>query len=31
MNPGDMRFIFIPPYSAEDGPAESGDESAPAE
>jgi iron-sulfur cluster assembly protein len=22
MNPGDMRFIFIPPYSAEDGPAE---------
>ncbi len=24
MNPGDMRFIFIPPYSAEDGPAEPG-------
>ena len=20
MNPGDMRFIFIPPYSAEDAP-----------
>jgi len=20
MNPGDLRFIFIPPYSAEDGP-----------
>lgn len=25
MNPGDMRFIFIPPYSAEDAPADSGD------
>lgn len=22
MNPGDMRFIFIPPYSTEDEPAE---------
>ena len=29
MNPGDMRFIFIPPYSAEEGPAET--EAAPAE
>jgi iron-sulfur cluster assembly protein len=22
LNPGDMRFIFIPPYSAEDAPAD---------
>ena len=31
MSPGDMRFIFIPPYSAEDGPAEPDDQAAPAE
>jgi iron-sulfur cluster assembly protein len=31
MNPGDMRFIFIPPYSAEDAPAESGGEAKPGE
>ncbi len=31
MSPGDLRFIFIPPYSAEDGPAESDDHAAPAE
>ena len=31
MNPGDMRFIFIPPYSAEDGPTEPGDDAAAAE
>ncbi len=27
MSPGDMRFIFIPPLSVEDGPAESDSES----
>lgn len=31
MSPGDLRFIFIPPYSAEDGPAEPGDDAAPTE
>ena len=31
MSPGDLRFIFIPPYSAEDGPAEPDDQAAPAE
>ncbi len=31
MSPGDMRFIFIPPYSAEDGPAEPGDDTAASE
>ncbi|MBU1395110.1 MAG: hypothetical protein KKE84_03075 [Gammaproteobacteria bacterium] len=31
MSPGDLRFIFIPPYSAEDGPAEPDDHAAPAE
>lgn len=31
MSPGDMRFIFIPPYSAEDEPAEPGDTAAPTE
>ncbi|MFZ3042976.1 MAG: iron-sulfur cluster biosynthesis family protein [Thiobacillus sp.] len=31
MSPGDLRFIFIPPYSTEDGPAEPDDQAAPAE
>lgn len=31
MDPGNMRFIFIPPYSAEDAFDESGDDAAAAE